>query len=155
MKEACDEMRECSGYDKEEPYERRLQDSCKVRVVEGAEVIDRLLDSLRVVIYEYNTTINDSGYYLKPVHKVYKRRQDGSVRVYEYYGRYWWRMVRKKGGYRAKYAGKVKPRGIRNAPELPIEGLVIVREGRDIIMDCDVYERYKHLFHDRQVIGEY
>jgi len=81
------------------------------------------------------------GYYLKPVHKVY-RTTGGLRRIYEYYGRYWWR----KGDGKLIYAGAKKPGGLPQPPLNPLEGLSVIREGDDVIIRCDVYERFKWVF---------
>ncbi len=122
------------------------QVDCRIRIYRGGVVIDSILDSIKEEVYRYNTIISRTGYYLKPVHKVYKRKSDGTVKIYEYYGRYWWRFKRDNGRKRLVYAGKEKPRGLPDPPEIPLEGLSVIREDNDIIVDCRDYDRYRHVF---------
>jgi len=77
----------------EEPIEPPPPEECRLRIVGGARTLDVILADLKESFYEYNRSIGSTGYYLKPVHKVYKY-VGGSRRIYEYYGRYWWRLSR-------------------------------------------------------------
>ncbi|MEM1873577.1 MAG: hypothetical protein QXS85_01795 [Acidilobaceae archaeon] len=138
----------------EEPREPPRED-CRVRVVGGGAVIDMLLDGLRRAIYEYNSRIKHTGYYLKPLHKVYKTTEKGSRRVYEYYGVYWWRLVKTEKGVRYLYVGKETPPELPEPPILPIpHGLSLIREGRDVVLDCRVYDRFRELFRGLHVSRE-
>lgn len=121
--------------------EKPMEPPCRVRVYGGYGPISRVLNDIKEAIYSYNVIASSRGYYLKPVHKVYKR-VGGLTRVYEYYGRYWWR----KGDSRLIYAGSVKPRGLPEPPPNPLDGLSVIREDNDIIVDCGTYERFKELF---------
>lgn len=121
--------------------EKPMEPPCRVRVYKGYESIRRALDDIKEAIYAYNVVASSRGYYLKPVHKVYKRVGE-LTRVYEYYGRYWWR----KGDSKLIYAGRVKPRGLPEPPQNPLEGLSVIREGDDVIIDCETYERFRDLF---------
>jgi len=125
--------------------EPREPPQCLVRVYGGAEAARELSALARKAVYEYNLSIRGSGYYLKPVHYVYKR-SGSRVRVYEYYGRYWWRLQRVNGRIRWKYAGTRKPPGLPEPPSTGLEGLRIIRDGDDIIVDCWVVEKYRSLF---------
>ncbi len=124
-----------------------MNSECRLLVRGGASRIDEILDEVKYKIYEYNTRISDTGYYLKPVHKVYKRLSDGTLKIYEYYGRYYWR----KQGNRLVYAGTEKPRGLPEPEPIPLEGLTLIRMGDDIIIECNVYDRYKDLFKGLEV----
>ncbi|WP_156315764.1 hypothetical protein [Aeropyrum camini] len=76
MKDACDEKSpNAQGYDKEEPTEPPSGD-CMVIVYNGYDRIKDYLDSLKPMLYRYNTIIRPTGYYLKPVHKVYYKTPD-------------------------------------------------------------------------------
>ncbi|MCE4599791.1 MAG: hypothetical protein F7C81_06305 [Desulfurococcales archaeon] len=122
------------------------ESECRIRVYGGGKAIDSVLDSIKEEVYRYNTLISKTGYYLKPVHKVYKRRSDGSIKVYEYYGRYWWRFKEARGGKRLVYAGKEKPKGLPSPPRIPLEGLSVIREDGDVIVDCRDYNKYIEVF---------
>jgi hypothetical protein len=125
------------GDEREKPSEPQ----CAVRVRGGYSAIREVLDRIKEEIYLYNSEASKRGYYLKPVHKVY-RTTGGLRRIYEYYGRYWWR----KGDGKLIYAGAKKPRGLPQPPLNPLEGLSVIREGDDVIIRCDVYERFKWVF---------
>lgn len=129
------------GGEGEEPNEPPGR-PCRVRIVGGARILDAILDEYKEKLYEYNDSIRDRGYYLKPVHKVYKV-VGGERRLYEYYGRYWWRLVKTRNGRRLVYAGSSKPRGLPDPPGFALEGLSVIRVGDDVIVECWVYERYR------------
>lgn len=120
--------------------------SCKVRIINGYEDIVSELNKIKEVIYVYNSEISNKGYYLKPVHKVYKLKNRNKI-IYEYYGRYWWKKLDKK----LIYSGVVKPKILPSPPENPIEGLSIIREGNDIVIDCNVYEKFKWVFKNKKI----
>ncbi len=139
--EACDEQSPARGGEKEEPKE--LPSDCRIIVRGGLSRLRDLVDEIKQPFYEYNSLISHTGYYLKPVHKVYKRLPDGRRRIYEYYGRYWWR----KEGTRWIYAGTIKPSSIKyDPPSHPLEGLSIIIEGSDVILDCRDYDRFRGFF---------
>ncbi|MEM0340050.1 MAG: hypothetical protein QXN05_04630 [Acidilobaceae archaeon] len=137
----------------EEPKEP-LREDCRVRVIGGGLALDLALDEMRKAIYEYNSKIRESGYYLKPVHKTYKTLREGVRRVYEYYGIYWWRLIKTKRGLRYFYVGKHKPPGLPEPPRLPVEGLSLARDGRDVIIECRVYDKFKDFFRGFQTVRE-
>ncbi len=152
MTGACDERSPCRGGEKEEPNEPPSSSDCRVRVIGGASRLAAIVDEIKGPFYKYNTLISATGYYLKPVHKVYKRTSQGIVRVYEYYGRYWWR---KKNG-RMVYAGREKPRRVPlDPPPHPLEGLSIIVEEGDVIMSCRDYERFRAYFQGLRVVQAY
>ncbi len=153
MTKACDERssRE-GGCEKEEPNEPSAPSSCFVRVYGGYRRLREWLDSLKPALYEYNEAIKSLGYYLKPVHKVYYRDSSGRLRVYEYYGRYWWKIAKDGKRRRLIYAGRVKPRGLPEPPPLELEGVrVIVEEGEDVVIECSLFERVKRIFEGLRV----
>jgi hypothetical protein len=138
----------------EEPIEPPYGWECRLRVVGGARALDPILADLKRVFYEYNRVIRGTGYYLKPVHKVYKR-VGGLVRVYEYYGRYWWRLTRRGGRLRYVYSGTIKPRGVPvDPPSNPLEGLSLIREGGDVIVRCSDFDRFARVFEGYPVVRE-
>jgi hypothetical protein len=142
------------GYEMEEPIEPPSLEECRLRVVGGAKVLDFTLASLKEAFYEYNRSIRGTGYYLKPVHKVYKY-VGGSRRVYEYYGRYWWRFSRTGRKFRYIYAGVVKPESVQaNPPGNPLEGLSLIREGSDVIVKCSDFEKFSSVFRGYRVVRE-
>ncbi|MEM0366339.1 MAG: hypothetical protein QXO93_03790 [Acidilobaceae archaeon] len=126
---------------------------CRVRVISGALVLDKLLADLKRAIYDYNWRIKSTNYYLKPVHKVYKT-VGGARRIYEYYGRYWWRITREEGSVKFIYVGKIKPQNLPEPPINPLEGLVVIRENRDVILECEAYNRFKDIFKGLKIIVE-
>ena len=148
MTSACDERSpHGGGCEKEEPKEPLAPEECLVRVYGGYKRLREWLDTIKPVIYEYNEVVKPLGYYLKPVHKVYYRSGEGKVRVYEYYGRYWWRVVWRGGKRRLVYAGRVKPRGLPDPPPMELEGLrVIVEDGDDVVIECSLFDRVKSVF---------
>ena len=125
------------GDEREKPNEP----PCMVRVLRGYEAIRAVLEGVKEEIYRYNSLASRRGYYLKPVHKAYKT-VNGVRRVYEYYGRYWWR----KGDSRLIYVGTRRPPGLPEPPVNVLDGLSLIREGDDVILRCDVYERFKWVF---------
>jgi len=132
----------------EEPKEPAAssEGDCRVRVYGGYLRLREALSRVIPEIYRYNEAIRGTGYYLKPVHKVYKTVR-GVRRIYEYYGRYWWRRVRRSGGYRLVYAGTEKPRDVPvEPPRTGLEGLKVIVEGEDVIIECRVYEEFKGFF---------
>lgn len=141
MRGTRDELRN----DVEEP----IEPPCWIRVYSGAQAIARALSELKKDIYAYNSAIRATGYYLKPVHMAY-RYVNGRKRVYEYYGRYWWKWVNK----RMKYIGRSPPVSLPPPPKSPLEGLKIIRDGNDVILSCEQYDKFKHLFEGLAVAKE-
>ena len=138
----------------EEPIEPPPLEECRLRIVGGARTLDIIVADLKESFYEYNRSIGSTGYYLKPVHKVYKY-VGGSRRIYEYYGRYWWRLSRTGKGPRYIYAGMVKPESVKvDPPSNPLEGLSLIREGSDIIIKCSDFEKFSNIFKGYRVIRE-
>ncbi|MEM4880326.1 MAG: hypothetical protein QXU22_05675, partial [Desulfurococcaceae archaeon] len=79
-------------------------------------------------IYEYNNSIKGKNYYLKPVHIVSRRLQDGSLVKYYYYGRYWYKIEKDPVTKKLKwiYLGKEKPSPeLPDPPPNPLEGIVV------------------------------
>jgi len=128
--------------EQEEPTERspRLQSSsCEKIRLEGP--VTRLLLELgyyKAEIYGYNDRIKDTGYYLKPVHYVYKRTTTGRI-VFHYYGRYWL----KKQGKRIVYIGQTKPPGLPNPPRSRWEGFTLIEVDGEYFMEPEQYRRFE------------
>ena len=134
----------------EEPREP-LVGECRLKVIGGRPIIDEILDQIKKEVYKYNSTISSTGYYLKPVHKVYKRTASGKIVVYEYYGKYWWRLMRRGGKLKWIYVGKRNPPHLPEPPQV-LDGVIIIKEGDDVIVECDFYDKYKGLLKGLKVI---
>ncbi len=151
MKEACDEKNPYSrGSEGEEPTEPPLED-CTVVVRGGYKRIKDYLDSLKPALYEYNSLIRHTGYYLKPVHKVYYKTIDGRSKLYEYYGRYWWKIARKGSKRRLVYVGTEKPEGLPEPPSLELEGVKLIVEDDTVVLDCKSYKKIEHILSGLEV----
>ncbi|MCE4628497.1 MAG: hypothetical protein F7C34_05070 [Desulfurococcales archaeon] len=102
-----------------------------VRILGGAVLLGRIEGVIKEPFYHYNSLISNYGYYVKPVHKVYKRRSGAKI-VYVYYGRYWFRRM----GSRLIYAGSEKPFWIPyEPPENPVDGVTLIMEGTDLLVN--------------------
>jgi len=111
-----------------------------LRIVGGYRIVMELYSPYRVRIYEYNDKIKDSGYYLKPLHIVHKV-VGGRKLKYLYFGRYWYRVIRRRGKIRWVYVGRDKPDPhLPDPPISPFEGLGILVEGEDVLVDEKTYE---------------
>jgi len=104
----------------------------KVSIKESTDILIKLnliIGQILPVFYEYNNMIKQQGFYLKPVHMVTRRLQDGTTIKYYYYGRYWYKLEKTPTG-RLKwiYIGKEKPLPeLPDPPENPLEGVVVKR----------------------------
>ncbi len=110
-----------------------------VRVKGGYGLIMSIFTPYRVRIYAYNSQIRDTGYYLKPVHMVYKKLEGRKVK-YMYFGRYWYRVYRAREGGRSKikwiYVGRDKPDPQLPEPPInPLEGIAVIVDGDDVLVD--------------------
>ncbi len=120
------------------------------RVVEAVE-------RYRLQLYRYTSLLSGTGYYLKPVHIVYRTLADGTRKKYYYYGRYWYRLERRNGRLVWRYVGTSKPRELSHLPDPPpnpLEGLSYARVGDsdDIILEEETYKRFKWLFEGLEVL---
>jgi hypothetical protein len=125
----------------EEPTERP---NCEKMVLHGCmRILGELLDDYRTSIYAYNSKIKNTGFYLKPVHKVYYKDSQGTRIIYEYYGTYWWKKQKK--GYRIylRYYGKQKPEGLPDPPINPLAGVIINKTEDRIIVPKEVFDKIK------------
>lgn len=119
-------------------------DYCRIKIEGGLEEFRRAVESVLRVVYEFNSNLKGLGVYLKPVHRVY--RVEGGVRVvYEYYGRYWWRVERRGGRLRWRYIGRRPPLGAPEPPGHPLEGLSVKIVGDDVEMDCSWFEAFRRM----------
>lgn len=119
-----------------------------IRIRDGIKLINLVFDEYRRRLYEYNDRIKEFNYYLKPVHEVtyyYK----GIPRKYQYFGRYWYRLVKNpksKGGLKWIYVGREKPDPHLPEPPLnPFEGIKVVVENNDLLIDENVYVLLKRV----------
>jgi hypothetical protein len=102
----------------------------RVTIKESPQILAQLnllVGELLKDFYKYNELIKERGFYLKPVHIVTRKLQDGSTVKYYYYGRYWYRLEKTPTG-RIKwvYVGRTKPiPELPDPPENPLEGLVV------------------------------
>ncbi len=78
----------------------------------------------REKLYEYNSMIKGTGYYLKPFHIVTKKYR-GSKKTYYYYGKYWYRLSLQGSKLKWRYIGNRKP--LQNLPDPPINPLIFTR----------------------------
>ncbi len=111
-----------------------------IRIKGGYRVIMDLYTPYRIKIYEYNSKIKESGYYLKPIHVVHKEVGDRKVK-YIYFGRYWYRVVRNRGRkLRWVYVGKEKPDPhLPDPPLTPFEGIGVAVDNGDILVSENVF----------------
>ncbi len=113
-----------------------------IRVKDGWKALLELLEPYRRAVYEYNEKIRGSGYYLRPFHVVCRGRKR-----YIYIGRYWYRVeYRGRRGttslVRWIYVGSRKPDpNLPDPPSCPLDGLKVVVEGGDLVVDAEAYER--------------
>lgn len=110
---------------------------CRVRLVDGLDAFREAVESLLRELYSYTESLRGTGYYLKPLHRVYRRDPEAGVKViYEYYGRYWWRLERRRGRLRWRYVGREPPPGVPEPPRHPLEGMSAKIVGSDVELDC-------------------
>ena len=131
-------------------------EQCIVVVRDGLRRVKEVLENYLSELYEYNSRIRGTGYYLKPVHMVTKWRGN-SKRTYYYYGRYWWRLEYR--GRRGKtslvrwvYVGREKPEGLPEPPRNPLEGLKFYVIDGDVYMSCNMFRKFKWIFEGLKVI---
>ena len=132
------------GGEKEEPNEPQPEPfpvltlipdvSGYIRIVNGTRALEAVEIQVKEPYYHYNSLISKYGYFIKPVHKVYKVKR-GRRLVYVYYGRYWFRRGEKG---RAVYAGSAKPSFIPyQPPSNPLEGVTIIIDGPDLLISSE------------------
>ncbi len=109
----------------------------RILIKEGLRVLLDLYTPYKVEVMKYNDFIRWSGYYVKPIHVTYKNRSGITIR-YLYFGRYWYRISRKRGKVSWIYLGREKPDPALPDPPLnPFEGLSAIAIGEDIELDLD------------------
>lgn len=128
-----------------------------VRIVNGKQRLKEIMDNFLKSLYNYNASIRGLGYYLKPYHVVVYKSRYGTKKYY-YYGRYWYRVkyVGKKGKtsiVKWEYVGKNKPdKRLPDPPPHPLEGIVFLIEGEDIIMREVDYVKVGKLFEGLKIV---
>ncbi|MEM4062212.1 MAG: hypothetical protein QXY11_05075 [Desulfurococcaceae archaeon] len=122
----------------------------KLSVKGSTEIFSRInliLAEFLPAIYEYNSMIKHTGFYLKPVHITTRRLQDGTYVKYYYYGRYWYRLE-KVSPSRIKwvYVGREKP-----SPQLPdpppniLEGVVVKKYNGEVEIEFASEELFREI----------
>jgi len=107
--------------------------------IEEYHRLQGILEEYKTRLYEYNKLVSTYGYYLKPLHIVYKKTSNGTVK-YVYYGRYWYKIV--YAGKRNKtsivkwiYIGREKPLPkLPDPPHHPLEGIVLRIDSTGVYM---------------------
>jgi len=89
----------------------------------SSRLFNALLDYYKRALYEYNNEAKRFGFYLKPVHIVVKNTLRGRM-VYNYYGRYWYKLAKSNGKIKWIYVGVTKP--IKELPEPPLNPLLLI-----------------------------
>ncbi|MEM2007213.1 MAG: hypothetical protein QW154_06215 [Sulfolobales archaeon] len=105
----------------------------KVLIRSGLSYLLDLYTQFKLELLEYNERIRDTGYYVKPMHVTYK--SDNGVKLkYVYFGRYWYRVNKRKKRLGWVYLGKEKPDpSLPDPPLNPFEGVsAIVLNDEDI-----------------------
>lgn len=92
-----------------------------------------LYSQYKLEIMKYNERIRSTGYYVKPIHVTYKNSSEARLK-YVYFGRYWYRISRRKRGIAWIYLGREKPEpSLPDPPLNPFEGVsVTVLDDEDI-----------------------
>ncbi len=135
------------------------------RIIGARKYFEGLVEQYKLSIYRYNESIKNTGYYLKPVHMVYRKDQEGRTRIYYYVAKYWWHVsyVGRRGKTsRVKwiYVGSRMPYHpdlmVNPPPPSPLEGIAYSLDGEDVIMTEKNYRRVKDLLEGFrvEVIGE-
>ena len=114
-----------------------------VRIVGGRKLLERIETLVKEPFYRFNTEASKYNYFIKPVHKVYKRK-NGRRRIYVYYGRYWYR--RDPETRKHIYSGVEPPPHLPlEPPRNPLDDVTIIIEGEDVIIraaDLDKVRRF-------------
>ncbi|MEM1622789.1 MAG: hypothetical protein QW780_02140 [Sulfolobales archaeon] len=106
--------------------------------------LSHLLDlytQFKLKILSYNEKIKSTGYYVKPIHVTYKN-SCGVKLKYVYFGRYWYRLSKRKERITWVYVGKEKPDpSLPDPPLNPFEGVsVIVLNDEDIEVEVETLQ---------------
>jgi hypothetical protein len=110
---------------------------CIYRICLDGDQISRLLSTISMLyrekLYEYNSVIKKTGYYLKPLHIVVKKYGSG-IKTYYYYGKYWYRVVSQGSKIKWYYISSVKP--LQDLPDPPINPLILIKVINNDNRDC-------------------
>mgnify|MGYP001773147853 CR=1 FL=1 len=90
----------------------------------ATKLLTEIADLYKLELYSYNTLVKKYGFYLKPVHIVTKKNS-GGVKVYHYYGKYWYKVIYGKGKLKWLYVSKEKP--LQNMPDPPLNPFTIIK----------------------------
>jgi hypothetical protein len=105
----------------------------KVLIKGGLNYILDLYSQFKLEILSYNEKIKDTGYYVKPMHIAYKNSDSGKVK-YIYFGRYWYRVIKRDDRLVWVYVGKDKPEpSLPEPPPNPFERVSIA-----VVNDSDI-----------------
>lgn len=105
--------------------------------------INILLSNYLTEIYRYNNLVKYKNYYLKPIHIVVKKRNGENIAKYIYYGRYWYKLLKKPRGIKWIYIGREKPeKELPDPPRNPLEGLVIKITENEVVIITSSREIY-------------
>ncbi len=111
-----------------------------------SQLLNTFLEVYRVKLYEYNRKVSKFGVYLKPLHIVTKQCAN-TTKTYYYYGRYWYKLIRKEGKLKWIYLGTTKP--YAHLPDPPLNPLTLIeiknRENNSCIYVIDSEISFKSL----------
>ncbi|GEM_PF-608438 len=101
---------------------------CIYRICLDDDQISKLLSTISMLyrekLYEYNSVIKKTGYYLKPLHIVVKKYSN-SIKTYYYYGKYWYRVISQGSKIKWYYISNEKP--LKDLPDPPINPLILIK----------------------------
>lgn len=123
----------------------------KVRVINGLDRILKIQENYMKLISKHLNELKEKGYYLKPLHIVVVKKKN-NVKKYYYHSRYWWKITYagKKNNtskIKWKYIGKKPPFDLFNKlPKNPLEGLKYEVKKNDIILEYEIYCKFKDIF---------
>ncbi len=118
------------------------------------QLLNTFLEVYRVKLYEYNRKVSKYGVYLKPLHIVTKQYAN-TTKTYYYYGRYWYRLIRKEGKLKWIYLGTIKPYAY--LPDPPLNPLTLIeiknRENNSCIYVINSESSFKSLIEILSVLN--
>jgi len=101
-----------------------VEQCCLSMDIESSSMLfNVLLDYYKRALYEYNNEAKRFGFYLKPVHIVVKNTLRGRM-IYNYYGRYWYKLTKSNGKIKWIYIGVAKP--VKELSEPPLNPLLLI-----------------------------